>query len=132
MAAEASGGLQAEFQARCEEGQLVSQDSSSSLGDGAGWSVDACAHDLWRQIKAIASACLAADDWGTTSASTVDTVDVSRTEEDMAQEDSPLGGGFDVLLTVNSPARGATYFAFQGPWRRRGFSGLGLWGGPME
>jgi len=29
----------------------------------------------------------------------------------MAQEDSPLGGGFDVLLTVNSPARGATYFA---------------------
>ena len=31
VAAEASGGLQAEFQAWCEEGQLVSQDSSSSL-----------------------------------------------------------------------------------------------------
>ena len=75
---------------------------------------------------------VAADEWGTTSASTVDTVDVSRTEEDMAQEDSPLGGEFDVLLTVNSPARGTTYFAFQGPWRRRGVCGLGLWGGPVE
>jgi len=142
LASETAGELQADLSSRCQ-GWLdrtaaaapLSGGGTSSTGFGDGdkgfWSTEKCVRGLWGQLQAVVNACASLDG----SSAPPSAADGSDGDTHHDGGDGGGGGGdgsYDVTLTVNSPAAGATYFASKASGEVAAFVDVAFGEGPWS